>query len=293
MIAVTSRISASDDACGGNEGVVQVRAAAVAGRFYPLDEGSLRSEIEGYLRCAGEALGPGPGRAGGVSATAPKAIIAPHAGTIYSGSVAASAYVRLAARRAQIQRVVLLGPSHRVWFEGVGTSSAEAFESPLGRVPVDRDMVVELERLDGVLTHDEAHRREHSLEVHLPFLQVVLGSFALVPLVVGQATGDAVCAVLEACWGGDETAVVVSTDLSHFHDYDTARAIDAKTCSAIAALDTGALNGEMACGFQPVRGLLEVAHRRSLTVELVDLRNSGDTAGSKREVVGYASFVVH
>jgi MEMO1 family protein len=261
---------------------VDTRRAAVAGRFYPSDPAELREQIEGFLRSATAPAGE----------PIPKAVIAPHAGTIYSGPIAASAYVRLAAGSSDVRRVVLLGPAHREWFRGVGVSSADAFATPLGDVLVDRSAIDDLLELDGVVVHDEAHRLEHSLEVHLPFLQVALGAFRLIPLVVGEASPELVGSVLEKLWGGAETVFVISSDLSHFHDYDTAMELDRETAGLIEEGALEALNGERACGYQPIRGMLKVARERGLGVSLVDLRSSGDTAGSRERVVGYGSFVV-
>ncbi len=260
------------------------RPAAVAGTFYPSNREELEEQIRGFLAAAGSTLGP--------EATAPKAVIAPHAGTVYSGPIAATVYARLARARGRIRRVVLLGPAHRVWFRGLAATSAEVFATPLGDVPIDREVVDRLLELPQVAVNDEAHRQEHSLEVHLPFLQVALGAFSLVPLVVGEASAALVGEVLDVLWGGDETFVVVSSDLSHFHSYEAARALDAETTQLIEGLRFEALDGERACGYQPIRGLLHTAKRRGLHVANVDLRSSGDTAGPRREVVGYGAYVV-
>jgi AmmeMemoRadiSam system protein B len=262
---------------------VRTRPAAVAGRFYPGNAAELDEEVSGYLESAARGRGDAP---------VPKAVIAPHAGTIYSGPVAASAYARLLPARDRIERVVLLGPAHRVWFEGVATSSADAFTTPLGDIPIDTDAVQRLLKMPGVVESDEAHRLEHSLEVHLPFLQLTLERFRLVPLVVGNAKPEIVGDIIDALWGGDETIIVISSDLSHFHDYDTAARLDRETSSIIERLELEKLNGERACGYQPIRGLLQVARRRGMRAELIDLRSSGDTAGPRREVVGYGSYVV-
>jgi hypothetical protein len=219
-------------------------------------------------------------------------MVAPHAGTIYSGPVAASAYVRLRPVRDRVRRVVLLGPAHRVALRGLGATSADVWETPLGDVPIDRAAIDALADLPQVRVNDEAHRREHSLEIHLPFLQCVLASFALVPLVVGAAAPDEVAAVLERLWGGDETLVVISSDLSHFHDYATAQRLDRATSERIEALDFEHIDGEGACGVMPLRGLLLLARQRGLELATIDLRSSGDTAGPRREVVGYGSYVV-
>jgi AmmeMemoRadiSam system protein B len=257
------------------------RPPAVAGLFYPDDAGQLREQVRGFLRGA---AGSGP---------APKAIIAPHAGYVYSGPVAASAYALLAGARETIRRVLLIGPSHRVGFKGIAAASADFYSTPLGDVPVDRKALEKILDLPWVRVFDQAHALEHSLEVHLPFLQVALGAFELVPLVAGEATADEVAEVLERLWGGPETLVVVSSDLSHYHDYATARNLDRATSAAIEELRPEAIGFDHACGRVPVAGLLRLARSRGLQVRTVDLRNSGDTAGGRDRVVGYGAYVFH
>lgn len=257
-----------------------VRTAAVAGTFYPADARALRSEIEGYLAKV-EARGP-----------VPKALIVPHAGYRYSGPVAASAYGRVRDGRGRIERVVLLGPAHRVCVRGLATTTAEAFQTPLGPMRVDREQLAALEQLPRVQPFDRAHEDEHSLEVHLPFLQVTLGDVLLVPLAVGDATVDEVASVLNAAWGGPETLIVISSDLSHYLDYDAARALDAETTRAVEELAFERIGEEQACGRVPMRGLLAVAAQRGMHVTTLDLRNSGDTSGKRDWVVGYGAWSV-
>ena len=261
--------------------MASVRKPAVAGMFYPADPKELRAAIDDCMAKA---------RADG--AVPPKAVIVPHAGYVYSGPVAASAYARLAPLKGTVRRVVLLGPSHRVGFRGLALPDAESFETPLGIVPVDRQAVAALGGLPQVTVLPSAHLAEHSIEVHLPFLQTVLGTFSLVPLVVGDAEGADVEAVLEALWGGPETLIVVSSDLSHYHSYDAARKLDAATSKAIEALDETRIDWDDACGRTPIAGLLRVARRRGLSAHTIDLRNSGDTAGPRDRVVGYGSYVI-
>lgn len=236
--------------------------------------------VEDFLREARAAPG----------VSTPKAVIAPHAGYVYSGPIAASAYARFSPARDAIKRVILLGPSHYVAFRGLATARAEAWTTPLGAVPVDPDGVRRATALPQVSIRDDAHDREHSLEVHLPFLQVVLGEFKIVPLVVGEAEDDEVAQVLETLWGGDETRFVISSDLSHYHDYVTARTLDAATARAIERLRPKEIGREQACGRVPIRGLLRAAIAHGLRVETIDLRNSGDTAGPRSEVVGYGAW---
>jgi AmmeMemoRadiSam system protein B len=261
--------------------VTLVRRAAVAGTFYPSRRDELRAAIEHALAGAGVTTTGGAGD----GAPAPKALVAPHAGYVYSGAVAASAYARIAPARDRIERVVLLGPAHRVWLEGVAASGYDAWRTPLGDVPVDRPLNVPVD--------DLAHADEHSIEVHVPFLQTILGDgFTLVPLVVGHASPHHVAALLDDLWGGDETLVVVSTDLSHYHDHATATDLDRATATRIVTRDYEAIGDRDACGAFPLRGLLFAATQRGLDVELLDLRNSGDTAGPPDRVVGYGAFAV-
>lgn len=257
------------------------RTPAVSGSFYPEDPNELRLIVSRYLASARTA------------SSAPKAIIAPHAGYVYSGPVAASAYASLNNPQRPIERVVLLGPSHRIGFEGLALCSAQTYTTPLGEIQIDLDQCERLRDLASVHVIDEAHRYEHSLEVHLPFLQQMLGSFKLVPLVAGSASPQQVAEVLDRLWGGDETLIVISSDLSHFHDYTTARKIDSETSQTIESLDWQNLDYDAACGRVPVCGLLYSAEQRGMKARTIDLRNSGDTAGSHDRVVGYGAFLFH
>jgi hypothetical protein len=261
-----------------------VRAPAVAGTFYPADPRALAAAVDAYLETARRTRRAPP------DAAPPKALIAPHAGYVYSGPVAAAAYVEVEALRDVARRVVLLGPSHRVPLRGLAASTAEVFVTPLGDVPVDTEAILAIAHLPQVKRLDAPHEWEHSLEVQLPFLQRVLGGFRLVPISVGEATPDEVAEVLEVLWGGRETLIVVSSDLSHYHDYETARRLDARTTRAIEALEPEGLDEESACGRVPARGLLVAARRHDLRARTLDLQNSGDTAGSRDEVVGYGSY---
>lgn len=255
-----------------------VRPAAVAGMFYPDATARLAAAVRGYLA----AVAPDTG-------DPPKAVIVPHAGFVYSGPVAASAYARLAALRGRVTRVLLLGPTHRVAVRGLALPRAHAFATPLGEVPIDAAAVAQARALPQVVVSDAAHALEHSLEVQLPFLQSVLGAFSLVPFAVGDAAPDEVAAVLDLLWGGPETLIVVSSDLSHYRHHSEAARIDRATADDILAL-SATLDHEQACGATPVNGFLLCARRRGLTPALLDLRNSGDTAGDRSRVVGYAAF---
>lgn len=259
-----------------------IRPAAIAGTFYPGGALALARSVEALLTAAKPAA----------TAPVPKAIIAPHAGHVYSGPIAASIYALIKPARARIKRVVLLGPTHRIAVHGIALPGVEAFATPLGNVPVDADAVKQLMKLPYVGASTEAHRMEHSLEVHLPFLQKVIDEFTLVPLAVGRASAQQVADVINLLWGGDETLIVVSSDLSHYLPYAEAQATDSATAQAILDLRTD-INHHQACGATPVTGLNLLAQQRGLKPKLIDLRNSGDTAGDKSRVVGYGSFAFY
>jgi AmmeMemoRadiSam system protein B len=261
----------------------RIRPPAVAGTFYPADPdelmAGLRASFDGAI-------------VSGRDLPAPKALVVPHAGYRYSGPIAASAYLRLAPNRATIRRVVLIGPSHHVPLSGVAASTADAFATPLGLVPIDRAARDRMLGLPGVQLDDVAHAFEHSLEVQLPFLQVVLDRFEVLPLVVGQCPAAEVADVLGAVWGGADTVIIASTDLSHHHRYDDAVALDRRTATDIVALEPDAIGDRAACGAAGLRGLLTAVRDRHLRAVEVDLRNSGDTAGDRQRVVGYGAFAI-
>jgi AmmeMemoRadiSam system protein B len=256
----------------------RVRRPAVAGTFYPGAPGELRSTVEDLLRSV--PLSPSP---------APKAVIAPHAGYVYSGPIAASAFQAVAAAAEVIERVVLLGPAHFVPIRGLGLTDEDRFATPLGEVAVEAAGVAAALRLPQVRVQPAAHAREHSLEVELPFLQILLGDFELVPVVVGDAADEEIAAVLETLWGGPETLIVISSDLSHYLPYEEARQVDRETADRIVALG-GPIASQRACGARPISGLLLAARRHGLQADLLDLRSSGDTAGDRGRVVGYGAF---
>jgi AmmeMemoRadiSam system protein B len=261
----------------------RVRRPAVAGLFYPARARTLARDVDALLADA----------TGAPLDRAPKALVLPHAGYMYSGPIAANGYARLRddpAALTQISRVVLIGPAHRVPLRGLALPSVDALQTPLGQVPVDDALRDRLAQRPGVAVDDLPHAEEHSLEVHLPFLQQLLGSFTVVPLLAGSATDDEVAGVLDAAWGGPETLVVISTDLSHYEPHDEATRHDRRTVDAILAGDPTAIGPGDACGRIPLRGLLVAAGRRGLRPVLLDQRTSGDTAGTRERVVGYAAI---
>ena len=256
-----------------------VRPAAVAGAFYPADPRELKATVERLLAEARAARQP---------AGKPKALIAPHAGYVYSGAIAASAFCTLDWRAGEVRRVVLLGPAHFTPLRGLALPVWRALATPLGEVAVDEDARARLPALPQVSFSDAAHAREHSLEVELPFLLAALGRFQVVPLAVGRASPEEVAGVLEQLWGGPETLIVVSSDLSHYLPYAVAKRRDEATAEAIANLQI--VEADDACGAAPVNGLLLAARRKGLQCARLDLRNSGDMAGDRSSVVGYGAF---
>lgn len=257
----------------------KVRPTAVAGAFYPGDREQLAATVDRLLSEAPPS-----------TAKVPQALIVPHAGYVYSGAIAASAYARLRGAASQLRRVVLLGPSHRVPFRGLALPDAEGLETPLGILPVDAEGAAAAALLPQVASSARAHAHEHSLEVQFPFLQRVLPGVPVVPLVVGFAHAEHVAEVIERLWEPDGTLILISSDLSHYRPYDEARAVDRQTADRILSLDAEQLDTHQACGAIPVSGLLLAARRRGLRAEELDLRNSGDTAGDRSRVVGYGSF---
>jgi len=256
---------------------IHTRPAAVAGMFYPADADTLSQQVDTMLAQANPAIH-----------VHPKALIGPHAGYIYSGPVAASAYILLQDMK-RISRVVLLGPVHRIPVPALALPETDVFSTPLGEIPLDKAAMDSIAHLPQVIWSDAAHAPEHSLEVHLPFLQRVLGKFQLVPLVVGDASPKDISEVLDLLWGGDETLIVISSDLSHYLPYNQAKKVDQITADSILA-GKWPIHHEQACGATPINGLLLASDRHALTAQLLDLRNSGDTAGDKQRVVGYGAF---
>ncbi len=260
---------------------MSIRKAAVAGQFYEADTALLQQQV-------GDLMSAAPSDFESV----PRALIVPHAGYIYSGSTAARAYRCLQSQRDEVRRVVLFGPAHRVYLEGMAVPSADLFATPLGDVPLDREAIDRITAMPGVCVSDQAHQDEHSLEVQLPFLQTLLTQFTLVPVVVGDCDPVTVAAVMDELWGGSDTLVVISTDLSHFLSYADARQVDEHTCKQILA-KSSSLSGEEACGARALNGLMRTEHAQALDVELLDVCNSGDTAGGRDRVVGYGAFLLH
>ncbi len=258
--------------------MTMTRPPAVAGAFYPGNPATLAATVDHLLA-----------ETPATASEQPKALIVPHAGYIYSGSTAAMAYATLAPWRSTIRRVILLGPTHRVAVDGIALPKTTAFATPLGSIPLDTTAIAQLSELPQIVVSDRVHAEEHSLEVHLPFLQRILDDFTLVPLAVGHATPQAVAEVLDLLWGGPETLIVISSDLSHFLPYGAANQVDRDTCEHILQLDAH-IRPEQACGACPVNGLLLAAQQRGLIPQLIHRCNSGDTAGDRQRVVGYAAF---
>ncbi len=259
-----------------------IRKAAVAGMFYPDDANELHDCVDALMRQTATDI------------KSPKAIIAPHAGYIYSGPVAASVYGCFDQQPSFIHRVVLLGPAHRVGFQGIAASSADYFATPLGKIAVDQISLKLIVEQGLVKYFDLAHEQEHCLEVQLPFLQELFHeNFSIIPLLVGDTSPSQVVKTLQALWGGPETLIVISSDLSHYHDYATAKRLDQKTTQSIEQFHEEELDYESACGRLPIQGLLKVAKDIGMQCKTLDLRNSGDTAGSRDRVVGYGAYAFY
>lgn len=257
-----------------------IKPAYVAGMFYPEAREILQATVLQLLKTATPPS----------SLSAPKALIAPHAGYIYSGSVAATIYATLTSKAKLIRRVLLFGPAHQVAFQGIATTQVDAFQTPLSNVPVDHLAIASAIEEPCVQYFESAFANEHCLEVQLPFLQNLLDDFQIVPFIVGEAAAEDVATVMLKLWGGEETLIVVSSDLSHYHDYETARQIDATTNQAILDMAPSRIGYQQACGRRPIQGLLLAAQEKHLTIRSLDLRNSGDTAGPKERVVGYGAY---
>jgi len=259
----------------------RVRPPAVAGAFYPADPARLRAEVAALLAAAAPPAAPPPA-----------ALIVPHAGYFYSGPVAATAYSLLARTRPEVRRVVMVGPSHFAWLDGLALPGASALATPLGEVPADSEAEARARRHPGVGASPAAHAREHSLEVQLPFLQMTLAGFSAVALLCGQVQPEQVAPVIEEFLGEEGTLVLISSDLTHYLPYEEARRRDEETARAVERLDPGGLDQDSACGLVGVQALLLAGRRRGLGATRLDLRNSGDTAGDRHRVVGYGAFAL-
>lgn len=262
---------------------MRIRSAAVAGTFYPQSAQQLQTEIHQLLK--------ENKRSNDVSGTL-KALIVPHAGYIYSGAIAATAYNILKNSAHNIHRVILLGPSHRVALRGMAMSDCDVFTTPLGNIALDTNALKDLQTFANIKIVPEAHTWEHSLEVQLPFLQSVLNDFLLIPLVVGLTSADEVAQLLEPFWQDQHTLIVISSDLSHYLTYQQAKEQDSDTSRLIES-KYFQLHGEQACGCYPLNGLLKLTSNQEVKIVTLDQRNSGDTAGDRNRVVGYGAYAVY
>ena len=268
-----------------------IRTPAVASMFYPVGAAELRKAVQNYLSNAGTEEDVSQLKKEEFAEL--RTLIVPHAGYIYSGKIAASAYRLLEQNKNQFKRVLLLGPAHRVLLEGVAFPEMDAFETPLGEITLDKELIEKiLAEFSWISVSDKAHAEEHCLEVQLPFLQETLGEFKLLPLVVGDAKTELLAALIQHFSKDHETLIVISTDLSHFHDYQTARGIDARTANAIELLEQNRISTEDACGAYPLRGALLAASQNQWNVHRLGLCNSGDTAGDRGRVVGYGAWAM-
>jgi AmmeMemoRadiSam system protein B len=260
---------------------MNTRPAAVADMFYTGNGGQLAAQVSDFMEVEQD------------NRLKPKALIVPHAGFIYSGATAGHGYALVKKLAGVVKKIVLIGPCHRVWVKGLAIPGCQYFETPLGKVEIDSNSLAALAKFPQVVISNEAHQQEHSIEVQLPFLQSIFPQFQLIPMVIGEITSEALAEVLEFLWGGEETLIVISSDLSHFLDYDAAIAIDAKTSHAIENFDSDSISPEMACGSAGIKALLQVAKTKNLQVKTIQQCNSGDTAGSKDRVVGYGTYAIY
>ncbi|MDE0788716.1 MAG: AmmeMemoRadiSam system protein B [SAR324 cluster bacterium] len=268
-----------------------IRPPAVASMFYPVGAAELRKAVQNYLSNAGTEEDVSQLKKEEFAEL--RTLIVPHAGYIYSGKIAASAYRLLEQNKNQFKRVLLLGPAHRVLLEGAAFPEADAFQTPLGEITLDKELIEKiLAEFSWISVSDKAHAEEHCLEVQLPFLQETLGEFKLLPLVVGDAKTELLAALIQQFSKDHETLIVISTDLSHFHDYETAREIDGRTANAIELLEQNRISTEDACGAYPLRGALLAASQNQWNVHRLGLCNSGDTAGDRGRVVGYGAWAM-
>ena len=258
---------------------MKIRPAAIAGQFYPSEKSQLQAAIHAAMDTV-------------TVQQQSQAIIAPHAGYMYSGDIAASAYHTVLHLSPTVKKIVVLGPAHRVYVKGMALSSADVFSTPLGNIPLDQDWQTQLLTLPGVIEFDQTHEQEHSIEIHLPFLQSLFNDFILLPVVVGDVAPHLVSQFIESIWS-DDTLIVVSSDLSHFLSYEAACRMDQQTAQHIERFATDEIGPEQACGCRPLNGLLHFAEQHDLQVNTLDLRNSGDTQGNKDRVVGYGAFGLH
>ena len=266
-----------------------VRPPAVASLFYPGEAAELKQNLREMLDEASEAEDPNEDLPADQYL---KALIVPHAGYVYSGTTAARAYHLLRKNRDDFRRVIILGPAHRVWLEGIAFPGTDAFETPLGRIPLAKQQIRELLRFPEVQLRDDAHQDEHCLEVQLPFLQEILNEFELIPAVVGEISPDSLSGLLENLLEDPQNLLLLSTDLSHFHSYSEAQEIDQETAEAIETFEDDKILPEHACGTLPLRGLLRHARTQGWKIQRLGLCNSGDTAGSKDRVVGYGAWAL-
>lgn len=265
-----------------------VREPAVAGMFYPDDPELLHKQLDHFLSNANSSSDK--------EIVIPKALIVPHAGYVYSGPIAASAYQLLAPVAQHLSKVILLGPSHRVPLTGLAAPTSSFFRTPLGDIPIDREGIDKLVKQSLITVDDLPHQFEHSLEVQLPFLQTTLDDFMVLPLVIGRASSHQVAEVLRTVWGGNETLIIVSSDLSHYHSYLEARRIDQNTTAMIESFADN-INDKQACGHKGINGLLKLTCEKGMSIKTLDLRNSGDSVEApgvdKNKVVGYGAYVVY
>jgi len=256
---------------------IKIRRAAVSGRFYPSDKLELSKIISSFMR-----------KAVITNREIPKAIISPHAGYIYSGQIAAAGY-KVLERPNNIKKIILFAPSHFANFDGIVASNVDFFETPFGKIKVNNNSIERLEKKSLINVDNFAHEQEHSIEVQLPFLQYILNEFQIVPLLVSSNGFKNIPAIINELMD-KETLIVVSSDLSHYLPYEKAVITDKKTADHILNLEYDELSIDSACGIGAIKGLLLYTKIKHGKIDLIELKNSGDTSGDKSSVVGYGAF---
>lgn len=256
----------------------EFRKPTVAGLFYP-------SETDNLSKLITDLLNQKPP----VSFT--KMLIVPHAAYQYIGEILAQSYLHLFSRSQQIKTVVLLTPSHHIKFNGIAITSKDCYLTPFGEVIIDSDAMMTLLNFPQVVMFDDAHIKEHSIEIHLPFLQTILPSFSLVPLIIGETNSYNILEILEKLWEQEETLIIASMNLSHYQTYNIAQELDQRTSQAIESLHWQSLQTNQICNIHLISSLLQLAHQKSLTPKTIKVCNSGDLTGIKNRVVGYGAFI--
>ncbi len=257
-----------------------IKECDVAGQFYPKERAQLIEMIENFSSSEREII------------YKPKAIIVPHAGFIYSGDIAAKAYKALIPLVDNYKKIILLSPAHRKSVTGVAYHNARKFACPIGDIPVNAELLSILKTNDSVYNDDEAFNFEHGLETHFPFISYIFRDISFLPLIVGNIDTQKLSDIFNLFWQADDILFIISSDLSHFHNYEICKTLDHETTQHIINLNYEKINHDAACGYYPLCGALKLAKDNNQKCYLLSLKNSGDSIGDKDSVVGYGSFII-